>query len=169
MRRCLNTTCLHWNHVFAHMHMSTGMPWNDERNTNRLDCRIQDCVNAASSVHYPSELDARNLGITSEITISLSPLILLPSQSTHAQVYFLLNSKVLPPTYVHKGRAGLLSLSLSLNSKVGQEGRRRSQKAVCSLLGLKVSFLNHLKPIRSVLRGHVFFDRFRRVPISRDC
>ena len=60
-------------------------------------------------------------GITSEITISLSPLILLPSQSTHAQVYFLLNSKVLPPTYVHKGLAGLLSLSF--------EGRpRRPQK-----------------------------------------
>ena len=97
------------------------------------------------------------------------PSHLLPSQSTHAQVYFLLNSKVLPPTYVHKGRAGLLSLSLSLNSKVGQEGRRRSQKAVCSLLGLKVSFLNHMKPIRSIHRQHVFFDGFRRVPISRDC
>ena len=118
MRRCLNTTCIHWNHVFAHMHMSTGMPWNDERTTNRLDCRIQDCVNAASMLSLSSQrTGCMESGITSEITISLSHLNL----HTHAQVYFLLNSKVLPPTYVHKGLAGLLSLSF--------EGRpRRPQK-----------------------------------------
>ena len=64
--------------------MSAGMPWNDERNTNRLDRRIQDCVNAASSFHYPANW-MHGIGITSEIAISLSQP--RPSHTSSISIY----------------------------------------------------------------------------------
>ena len=58
-----------------------------ERNTNRLDCHIQDCVNAASSVHYPRKLDAWNRDYLRDYhqPEPATSFILLPSQSIYSR------------------------------------------------------------------------------------